>query len=516
MRRGRSRGGPSGGAGDPGSVARAGAAPSMRGAIGRLGTVLILLFVAICIGAAWWQVVEAERLVRDPLDPLRLVALGEAGRGRILAADGTVLADGGSAADPVRHYPYPAAAPATGYRSIVLGTAGLERTYDAELAGLSIPGDPGGLLRKLRTGAVVPQDLRLSLDVRLQRLAVQLLGDDAGAVVAIEPATGRVLVLASSPGYDPGALADPATAGATLDRLRDDPGAPLLDRATQGRYVPGSVFKLVTAAAALTSGAIDATTRFAGQPRWSRDGLVVDGYRISDAPRSVQLDEPLDLAEAMEVSSNVWFAHAALEAGPEAMAATAARLGIGRPVPFELPVAAGQLNGGDGPLAGFGDRVELAATGYGQGEVLVTPLEMAQVAAAIANGGELMAPRLVDRIVDPSGAAVEPVGRSLGRVLDDGVAGAIRDAMVRAVEGPFAAALAGGAAIPGVVTAGKSGSAELGVDERPHSWFVGFAPADQPRIAIVVVVEHGGYGAERAVPLAGRILRAWWRGRDVG
>mgnify|MGYP003352889810 FL=1 len=158
----------------------------------------------------------------------------------------------------------------------------------------------------------------------------------------------------------------------------------------------------------------------------------------------------------------------------------------------------------------------LASSGYGQGEVLVTPLQMATIAATIANGGELIAPRLVDRIGPPGSEGTAIDGRSLGRVLDASVAAAIGEAMRRAVEGPYAAALAGGAAIPGVPTAGKSGSAELGPGEEPHSWFVGFAPADAPRIAIAVVVEHGGYGADRAVPLAGRLLRAWWRAEDAG
>ncbi len=503
----------------PGTEGREGpvpVAPRMEGPILRLALVLVLLLGGVAAGATWWQVAEAARLSADPLDPRRLAAVAVAVPGRILAADGRVLAEGGGGDRPERRYPVPEAAPITGYRSALLGTAGLERTWDAELTGLRPPGGAGELLRKLRTDPWAPHDVITSIDLRLQRLGASLLGEDRGAIVILEPATGRILALVSSPVAEMGALSAGATARETLDALRDDPAAPLLVRPTQGLYVPGSVFKLVTAAAALESGAIDASTTFAGQPRWSREGLVVDGYRIRDAPRESGLDAPLTLAEALEVSSNVWFANAALETGPEALAATARRLGIGTSPPFELPVAAGQLGDGDGPLGGFADRAELASTGFGQAEVLVTPLQVALVAAAIANGGELMAPRLTDRLVGPDGSVTEIGGRSLGRLLSPGTAGILRDAMRRAVEGPGAAGLAGGAKVPGVPTAGKSGTAELGPGERPHSWFVGFVPADAPRFVVAVVVENGGFGAERAVPIGGRLLREALRRVEPG
>jgi peptidoglycan glycosyltransferase len=238
--------------------------------------------------------------------------------------------------------------------------------------------------------------------------------------------------------------------------------------------------------------------------------MPVDGFRVHDAPRSVQLDAPLDLFEAMEVSSNVYFAHVALDTGAEAFAEAANRLGIVSPIPFELPGAAGQLNGGDGPIAGFADRVELASAGYGQAEVLVTPLHMALVAAAVGNDGVLVAPRLVDRLRSREGEERTLASRVLSRGMSVETARLLRMAMVRAVEGPFAEAFAGGAAVPGVVTAGKSGTAELGRG-RPHSWFVGFAPAEEPRIAIAVVVENAGSGSQRAVPLAGRLMEAYLR-----
>ncbi|MFO1540605.1 MAG: penicillin-binding transpeptidase domain-containing protein, partial [Chloroflexota bacterium] len=389
-------------------------APPIGRGLGVLGLVFILLFGAVGAGATWWQVAQADALGADPLDPLRLAAARAVTRGRILAADGTVLAAGGGTVR--RRYPLDAAAPVTGYRSLLLGAAGLEATWDAQLAGLAEPGATGTLLRKLRAAPWEPLDVVTSIAADLQRLGAALLAGRRGAIVLLEPATGRILALVSGPTLDAPRLSGVATGRRYLDELRAATDGALLVRPTQGLYVPGSVFKVVTAAAALESGAIDAGTTFAGQPRQSREGLVIDGVRIRDAVRDVQLGSPLTLAEAMEVSSNVWFARAALATGAEALAATAARLGIGSAPAFELPAAGGRLNDGTGLLAGFSGRVELAGAGFGQAQVLVSPLQMARIGAAIANGGELVRPRLTDRLVAPDGRTWEIGARSDGRV----------------------------------------------------------------------------------------------------
>ena len=201
--------------------------------------------------------------------------------------------------------------------------------------------------------------------------------------------------------------------------------------------MPGSVFKLVTAAAGLESGAIDTDTTFPDQPTESRRGFRLDGFRIRDAPRDVQLDHPLDLFEALEVSSNIWFAHAGLATGAAALSAVAERFGFGSALGFDLPTASSQLNGGDGPLDGFADRVELANAAYGQAEVLTTPLQLALVAATIANDGVMMQPTLVDRLVGQDGTRGAHRAPGLGRVMSTETARHLRDAMVQAVEGPL-------------------------------------------------------------------------------
>jgi peptidoglycan glycosyltransferase len=200
------------------------------------------------------------------------------------------------------------------------------------------------------------------------------------------------------------------------------------------------------------------------------------------------------------VSSNIWFAHAGLDIGAQNMQDWAARLGFGARIPFDLPTSPSQLTSGGGPLDGFADQVELANAAYGQGQVLVTPLQMALVAATIANHGTEMKPKVVDYLTSTDGSQTNLDPQVLQQVCDASTAGIIGDAMQNAVEGQYAVAFA--AKIPGVPTAGKSGTAQVGPGLAPHSWFIGYAPADAPRIAVAVIVEGGGLGSQHAVPMA--------------
>jgi peptidoglycan glycosyltransferase len=322
----------------------------------------------------------------------------------------------------------------------------------------------------------------------------------------LNPKTGAVLVLASTPTFDASAIANPATSRATFDALSNDDTDPLLPRATQGRYVPGSVFKIVTAIAALGSGAITTRTSFERQPAAETNGLTVSGFTIHDGHHSQTGSKALTFPEAVEVSCNIYFALTGLETGGDALAARAADLGFGKPLPFDLPTAASQVTGGGGDFGGgFKDAVELANASFGQGETFVTPLQMALVAAAVANDGVIMEPHLVSAFVGKDGTT--PVGNDVWRRAMSGqVAAEVRAAMVRAVEGDLGRHFTSGAQIPGIQVAGKSGTAELGGGSEPHSWFIGFAPADDPTIVIAVVVERGGRGGARAAPIAGELM----------
>ena len=485
----------------------------LGGRIVHVGVILALAFGSLAVGAGYWAVARADELASSPDDAAVIAAARDTARGRILDRDGRVLASNRRTDDgeAYRVYADRAISHVVGYASRRYGSVGLERTYAAELLGVR-PQDPlARLAAKFRPAEDVREDLRTSLSLPLQRLAVRLLGDDRGAVVMLDPRTGEVLVLASTPTFDASAVADPATAERTFTRLRQDATKPLLPRATQGRYVPGSVFKIVTAVAGLGSGAMTPSTRFPRQPRAEEDGLLVSGYRVRDGHHPATGDRALDLGGAIEVSCNIWFALTGLETGGAELTAWADRLGFDAPLVFDLPTVASQLTNGGGPLpGGFADEVELANAAYGQGEVLATPLQMALVAAAVANDGVLMEPHLATAFIDRGGSERTVAPRPWRTVLAPSVNEAIRAGMERAVEGVLGRQFTAGARVPGIRVAGKSGTAELGGRGEPHSWFIGFAPADDPEVAIAVLVERGGSGAQRASPLAGKMLRAYF------
>ena len=220
----------------------------------------------------------------------------------------------------------------------------------------------------------------------------------------------------------------------------------------------------------------------------------------------------LDLIEATEVSCNIYYALAGLETGGAELVGFAEKMGFGSEIPFDLPTAISQVTNGDGSEpGGFTDDVELANAAYGQAETFVTPLQMALVAATIANDGDLMQPRLVTSMTGKGGTrTIGPKG--MGRVISAANADVIKAAMVKAVEGTLGRQYTTGAKIPGVTTAGKSGTAELGGTGEPHSWFIGFAPANAPKVAIAVLVEQAGRGAEVAAPIAGNLMEIYLEG----
>lgn len=494
------------------AAARPGARPVGIGTtLGRVGLALAVAFGAIAGGAGYWQVIRSSDLSGAPDDAAVIAASRHIVRGIITDRDGKRLAWNArdSHGEPYRIYASPALSGVIGYAATQWGTAGLERAWNAQLTGVHSADPLYDLTRKFRVGGNDPEDLRTTLVLALQQRAVQLLGDSRGAVVMLDPRTGQVLVLASTPDFDASAVANPATSQAAFAALQADKSLPLLPRATQGTYVPGSIFKIVTSMAALSSGAISTSTTYPQQPRAETTGLLVNGFRIRDGHHSATDGTALDFDHAVEVSCNIYFALTGIRTGGQQLLATAASLGFGGPLPFDLPTSASQVTGGGGSFqGGFADEVELANAAYGQGETLVTPLQMALVAATVANGGVLMKPQLVLSAMGAGGTTTFPpeVWR---RVIPTGVAGEIRDAMVLAVNGDLGRQFTAGAQIPGLQVAGKSGTAELDPGVDPHSWFIAFAPAADPQVAIAVIVEHGGHGAARAAPIAGAMLRAW-------
>ena len=494
-----------------------GSAPSWSGrrvgigaALNRVALALAIAFGGLAVGAGYWQVIESANLSSAGDDAAVIAAARNVLRGEIFDRDGVRLAwnKRDENMEPYRVYASNALSQVIGYSSRQFGTAGLENAWNAQLSGV-ISADPlRELTRKFRAEPSDPQALRTTLVLQLQQAAVAALGKNRGAIVMLNPRTGEVLALASTPTFNASDVANPATAASTFSKLQADDRRPLLPRATGGLYVPGSVFKIVTATAALGSGAIGPGTTYSDQPAAEKNGWLVDGFRVTDGHHTATGSKALDFQEAIEVSCNIYFAETAVRTGGDALTAFASRLGFGERLPFDLATAVSQVTNGGGSFGGgFTDRVELANAGYGQGEILVTPLQMALVAATIANDGQLMRPHLVLEASGKGGTTT--IGPStLQRVVLPDVAREIGAAMRLAVSGDLGSVFTAGASVRGLEVAGKSGTAELDA-KAPHSWFIGFAPYDDPQVAIAVLVEGSGGPRVKASPIAGDMFRAW-------
>jgi peptidoglycan glycosyltransferase len=500
----------------------------------RLGLYMMLAFAVVSGSITWWQVIEAPRLAVRSDNPEVIAARRSLPRGTIFDASGQVLAsseviDGLSR----RTYADPAFTHVIGYSSLRFGTTGVERAYEDILVGQTDPNPIRDFVGDILDRQPQPRDLTLTIDRRLQDFAAQQLGTDPGAVVALDPRSGAILAMVSSPTFDATPISgDPELAQEPMDVLRNDPAQPLLVRARQGHYVPGSILKVLTAAAALDAGVITPETTFPDQPQQEIEGFPVEGFTIREHDLAGIQPNLWALSEALQVSSNIYFAHVGLELGAEGFLDYAHRLGFcepGRigPVDRGLAVAASAITEVvDGDCAPFIDSVELASAAFGQGRTSVTPMQMALLAAAIAGGGVMPHPYVVQDVRahsedgTPSPDIVDTFGSGGGtRVVSPQAAAATASAMVDAVNGELGRLFAGQGditlyGISNARSAGKTGTAQLGGEQAPHSWFIGFAPAQidaTPEIAVAVLVESGGSGSGRAAPIGGLVMAEWLR-----
>lgn len=488
----------------------------MRASIRRTATALLGGFLVIALALGYWQVVRAADLGTDPQNPRVAEARLDAPRGRILDRAGQVLAVSERTPEGMRRrYAVPSLVHTIGFQSARFGVTNLEARYDAQLRGERSPDPLQRLQNELFHRQPRPDDLVLTVDRRIHEAAMAALGDADGAIVALDPKTGAVLALAAKPFFDPN-LPD-----AQLAALQDAPNRPLFNRAVQSVYVPGSTFKAVTATAALDLGLVDLA-----QPFTCTTTVRVGTYPI-DCRNSIHVPR-LTFKEAFAWSSNRVFALTGLLLGfpgpinpwlgdtppgpypwersgiqdsASRLEEYARRFGFGRSIPFELDVTPSQLKRGSDAWS----PQLLAQTAFGQGELLATPLQMALVAATIANGGSVPTPYLVSEVRSASGAVAHPntPGANFSRAMNGTTAAAMTDFMVEGVERGYAAK----AAIPGVKVGGKTGTAEVG-DGTSHSWFIGFAPADDPRVAVAVILERKGSGSDFATPAGRQVLRA--------
>jgi peptidoglycan glycosyltransferase len=495
-----------------------GAWPTLRGiedTFGRsavnIAAALALAFGLVAVQFARVQVLHYSDIAgqsgADPIsgdvlsNPRQSLAGLDVQRGDILDRNGVVLAESVQAGGVFhRRYPVSSTAYVCGFYSpLRYGLAGIEAAFDDELSGRETGSPFRDAFDRLRGRERAGADVHLTLDAALQAQAHSQLAGRTGAVVVVDVQTGAVIVLASNPVYDPERLnaVDAATAAAATDywqELQDDPHRPLVMRSTLGLYTPGSTFKTVTAAAAIDAG-------IAGPDTMYRDDgqIVVDGRVIVEPNRPDDSIDTWSLTQGLGFSLNVVFAQVGLALGAEMLREYASAFGFTDAVPFELPVTAGQIESAPGFLDA---PTALADTAFGQGQLLITPLAMAMVAASFANGGALMRPYLVDQVVAPGGDIIESADPAVwNRPVSPETAAQVRDMMIAAVETGYV----GAAAIPGLVVGGKTGTAETG-SGASHAWFIGFAGDREPRYAVAVVLEHGGSDTSQPIAIGRAML----------
>jgi peptidoglycan glycosyltransferase len=473
----------------------------MNAPIVRLYMLIALLFGVLVFATSWWSVFTAKNLRDNAANRRPLLAEERIKRGTIRSADGKVLARSVKLDQDRYGRRYPTGnefAHAIGYSFTSLGRSGLEQYRNDPLTGrrTELVGAVDSLLNKRKVG----DSIRTTLNSKAQRAAIDGLHGRKGAVVALDAKTGAVLAMVSTPSYDPNGLDN----GDTFKKLStDEQNSPLVNRATQSGYPPGSTMKVVTAAAALDSGRYTPNSQVSGR----------NGKKISGVPLNNFAGEDfgaITLTEALTHSVNTVWAEVGEKLGKKTMADYMTRFGFYKPPPIDLPadqlLSSGERNRGKllGPRSRLIDTGRMA---IGQDKLLVTPLQMAEVAATVANGGVRMEPHITQKIVDPDGRTQDEIeGKRGARVMSADTARALTIMMKSVVkEGTGTAA-----ALEGVDLAGKTGTAEIDIQRKINDpWFIGFTE----KYAVAVVLERvpGGQGGPVAGPVAKQVLEALTR-----
>jgi peptidoglycan glycosyltransferase len=475
----------------------------MNRQITKLFAFIVVLFGILVGFTSYWSVFDAEALKEKDANKRPLLEQQQIPRGRILAADGTVIAKSvakgrGSAKRYVRRYPEGALfGHPIGYSFVKYGDSEFEQFHNEELVGEG--SEFSSIVDELLGERQEGNDIVTNIDTEAQRVALSdLEGAGFGAVVAIEPSTGAVKVMASNAPFDPNRVPYEYSKLAN-----DEIERPLVNRATQGLYPPGSTFKVVTAAAGLDSGAITPETAIDAP-----GSLEVEGTPLENDFGEDFFGATLDTA--LTNSVNTWFGQLGQQLGNDTLFEYMERFGFNGTPAIDLPEDEVEESGvwdlENEEVLTAKDPVDLARLAIGQERLLATPLQMAQVAAAVANGGTLMKPQIWKRVVDPDGRTVETMDPS---VYSEPISSETAAELTTAMEGVVTEGTGTNAAISGVLVAGKTGTAETpgnkacggGVDEN-QAWFIGFAPADDPQIAIAASVEcTEQFGNDVAAPI---------------
>jgi penicillin-binding protein A len=477
----------------------------------RLYGFVLVLFVFLVAFTSRWAVLDAEDLEDEPDNRRPLIEEQQIERGTITTSDGVLLADSERAGGGVFVRQYPPEADGfgnpLGYSFVDIGRTGIEESENELLSGEQ--NEFASIIDQLSNTTRAGADIMLTLDAEAQQVALEGLnsaasaqGSVGGSVVALEPDTGAVKVMASIPGYNPSQVANEET----FEQLRQDEDAPLLNRPTQSTYQPGSTMKVVTAVAALDSGEFETDTTLE-----ANSGIDISGVPLANS--GGQDFGTIDMTTALTQSVNTYWAQVGEQLGTDTMVEYMERFGFYSDPELDYPDnqmrASGPYNSA-GDLVTEGFDVGRVAIGQGgeEGQLLAAPLQMAEVAAAVANDGKLMKPTFLQQAVDPDGRKIEELDPDeQSEVMSEETAAQVNELMVGVANDGTAAGLSTSLG----QLAGKTGTAEINVEtglNRP--WFIGFAPAEDPQIAIAVMLEEctGCFGGEVAGPIAMQVMDA--------
>jgi peptidoglycan glycosyltransferase len=467
--------------------------------ITRLMIVATILFFILIGFTSWWSVIRADPLKQNALNRRPLLEQQQIPRGLILDRTNAKLADNrhvGTLQNKRYYRIYPKGglfSHAVGYAFVSRGAAGLERYYNDVLSGTG--GDLRSFIDEIAGGPSQGDDLKTTLDPQAQQTALNALGSRQGAIVALDPRSGAVQVMASKPDFDPNRI--PQEYG----QLNREADSPLFNRATQGQYPPGSTFKVVTAAAALDSGKYTPQSQISGENNKKISGVPLANFGGENFAS-------ISLTDALTNSVNTVFGEIGEKLGKKTMYDYMDRFGFDRKPQLDYPRDQMAASGvyGKGKLLTANDSIDIGRVAIGQERLQVTPLQMAEVAGAVGNGGRLMRPHFMDKVIGEDGTTKQSFGKvEESRVMSEKSASDLTTMMTHVVESGTGTA----ARLQGIDVAGKTGTAEApgGFND---AWFIAFAPAKDPKVAVAVVVEKAQQsqtGGEVAAPLAAQVMR---------
>lgn len=461
-----------------------------------LNKIFAIVFLILVLYLAYIQFFAAEKLHTLAPDPRSKEDIRN--RGIIYSVNMSQMAinmqDAKDKENWYRFYPYAdCAADIIGYDNLIYGKTGLEEYLNSYLLFDNKINSFFKLERFLKGESWSGFDCVLTIDEKVQRKAYELIKNYKAAAVVLNPKTGEVIALATSPSFNPNNL------NTSWQEIVNDANSPLINRATESVYPPGSTFKVFTLSSALDSNTINEnySIRCTGSYAAGELGSGKGRYLIHEAHGGAH--GLVDYPAALIYSCNIAFADIALKMGQDLFLNYAKKFGLMDTIPFEIPVTKANFSSKDEFYTGV-----LAQSGFGQGDIAVTPLQMSMIISAAANEGKIMQPYLLREIRDQNGGLIfvnKP--RILYNPIDKKTAENIKNIMIKAVEIGTGA----NAKIDKVSVAGKTGTAE-NPHGKEHAWFIGFAPADDPKVLVCVMVEEGGYGGVVAAPIARQIMEA--------